>query len=123
MSYSPLQVVILAYDGIIRFINAAHDACNETDPSEQSENVQQNVTKAQLLIAKLQSNLNMDEGGEAARQLKAVYEFATEQLKDIATTKDRKALAQVQSMFVEIRDAWSEVAETFSQPYPQLANI
>jgi flagellar secretion chaperone FliS len=123
MSYSPLQVVILAYDGIIRFINAAHDACSEADPAKQRENVRENVTKAQLLIAKLQSNLNMDEGGEAARQLNTVYEFATVQLKDIAATKDRKALAQVQSMFVEIRDAWSEVAETFSQPYPQLANI
>lgn len=123
MSYSPLQVIILAYDGIIRFIDAAHDACSEKDPFKQSEKVQQNVTKAQLLIAKLQSNLNMDEGGEAARQLKTVYEFAIEQLKDIATTKDRKTLAQIQSMFVEIRDAWSEVAEAFSQPYPQLANI
>ena len=62
----PGQLVLMLFDGAIKFLERAKLGFGIEDPVEMNETVHNNITRAQDIINELNSTLNMDQGGEVA---------------------------------------------------------
>ena len=65
---SPAQVVLLLYNGTIRFLEQARSGFGLDDPKEQNETINNNIQRAQAIINEMNQSLNMAEGGEFAQK-------------------------------------------------------
>jgi flagellar protein FliS len=105
-SSSPLELVVLLYDGALRHVVAASEAVQRQDLIARRDA----VSKALAIITELQSTLNLDEGGQIAIQLDALYTYMTGRLVDLTARKDATALPEVERLLRSLRDAWAQIA-------------
>ena len=68
-SASPTRLVIMLYDGAIRFCTLAQDAMRKRDLDTQNTN----LIKAQRIVGELMCSLNRDAGGAIAANLFSIY--------------------------------------------------
>src|SRR5262249_16922624 len=102
---SPTRLVILLYEGAIRFCSLALDAMQQRNLEAQNAN----LLKTQRILSELVSSLNRESGGEIAANLSRLYLFMLEQLVQ-ANLYDRAApVERVMMMLRELRDSWLEV--------------
>jgi len=105
-SSSPLELVVLLYDGALRHLVAAREAIERQDLVARREA----LSKALAIVTELQSTLNLEEGGAVAQQLDALYTYMTGRLVDATARKDVKALPEVENLLRSLRDAWAQIA-------------
>lgn len=100
---SPLQLVIMLYDGAIRFMESAKSAMREGDLYKQNQACQ----KAQKIIAELISCLDMQRGGEVAQNLFALYTFAYNRLVEANMEDKEDYISQAQRVLTDLRESWT----------------
>jgi flagellar secretion chaperone FliS len=105
-SSSPLELVVLLYNGLLKNVVAAREAASRADLFAKRDH----LSRAFAILSELQSTLNMNEGGDIAVQLDALYTYATGRLSDFNVNGDRAALDEVERLLTPLRDAWSEIA-------------
>jgi flagellar protein FliS len=105
-SSSPLELVVLLYDGALRHLVAAREAVDRQDLITRREA----LSKALAIVTELQSTLNLEEGGAIAQQLDGLYTYMTGRLVDATARKDVKALPEVENLLRSLRDAWAQIA-------------
>jgi flagellar secretion chaperone FliS len=103
---SPAQLLVMLYDGAIRFLTIAR----EKMASGELEARHTNLIKAQKIIAELLCSLNLREGGEVAVNLQRVYTWMLQQLVDANMNDRRKPIDDVEGMLKELRESWAAVA-------------
>lgn len=102
---SPTRLVVLLYDGAIRFCSRALEAMQTKDLVAQNTN----LIKAQKIVGELMASLNKETGGEVAENLTRVYIYLLEQLVD-ANLHDRAESAERALILLrELRESWAEV--------------
>lgn len=99
----PEQLVVMLYDGAIRFLDQARVAL------EQGEDASQPIGRAQDIIVELLASLNRS-AGEIADTLFMLYDFMLHQLFKAVVRKDPKMIEDVSIMLRELREAWATVA-------------
>lgn len=99
------QLIVLLYDGLVRFL----DIALENLPAKKYDLVNENLLKAQDIITELSVSLNM-EAGEFSTKLFNIYSFLNMKLIEGNLNKDPAPLRFVRKMAVELRDAWSQAA-------------
>jgi flagellar secretion chaperone FliS len=105
-SRTPLELVVMLYDGALGFMTAARDAIGRRDiPARRTA-----LSKAMAIIAELQSTLNMDQGGDIARSLDELYRWANVRLLEAAAHNDPAAIDEVAHVIGTLRDGWSGLA-------------
>jgi flagellar protein FliS len=110
LTASPGQLVLMLYDGALKFINLAKEACKMPDEDPRRfELINVNIQKAQNIIVELQSNLNRDAGGELAVTLDRLYDYYERRLFEANIKKTVAPLDEVERFIKELRDAWSEM--------------
>ena len=77
---SPGKLVLMLFDGALRFMNAAREGFNEENFMKRNELINNNLIKAQNIVAELQSSLDMDVPGELPGTLYKLYDFVYYQL-------------------------------------------
>jgi len=77
-SRSPLELVVMLYDGALRFTSEARDAMVRGDIRAR----QQHLSRAMAIVSELQSTLDMETGGEVAEHLDNLYGFVRDRLID-----------------------------------------
>jgi flagellar protein FliS len=105
-SSSPLELVVLLYNGLLKHIVATRDAADRHDLFAKREH----LSHAFAIISELQSTLNMAEGGDIAVSLDGLYTYATGRLSDFNARGERGALDEVERLLTPLRDAWTEIA-------------
>lgn len=98
------KLVLLLYDGAIKFMKTACKAIEE-------DNVQiahNNIMKAENIIYELMSTLNMD-AGDIAGNLMKLYDFMVWQLIEANKDKSIEKIESVISLMSTVREAWREV--------------
>jgi flagellar secretion chaperone FliS len=111
-SRSPLELVVMLYDGAIRFLGEARDA-------EQRKDVWGHATavsKALAIVGELRSTLNLEEGGDMALDLDRLYDYMTTRLLEISTKRDASGLEEVRQLLTTVREGWVQVSAATSQP-------
>lgn len=111
---SPAKLVLMCYDGIIRFLNTAEQALLRKD-WQTSHN---SILKAQAIISELKSSLRMDLG-DIPQNLSRIYDFMYDHLVSANIQKDARKVNDVLRVAIELREVWAEVirrsAETGDQ--------
>jgi flagellar secretion chaperone FliS len=103
---SPLELVVMLYDGALRFLDQAADAMDANDMSAKAVA----LSRALAILAELQNTLNVQDGGDVARQLDALYTHATERLLDANVRRSSGPIREVTALLRPLRDAWAQVA-------------
>lgn len=102
---SPLQLVIMLYDGALRFLEAGKHAMQQGDLERQNHNLQ----KAQRILMELTACLDMEQGGEIARNLFALYSYCLNELVT-ANVEDRPEPIDVCCRILsDLRESWAEL--------------
>lgn len=109
---SPAKLVVMLYDGAIRFLKQGQAAIQQGDREKQNRC----LVRAQQILAALMGALNLEEGGEIARNLMALYQFMHEQLVLANLEDDANRVQQVCRMLESLREAWAQVEVLVRQP-------
>lgn len=111
---SPGHVLILLYDGAIKFLNQAKDYLAANDMAGKGLS----ISKALDIINELDSTLNLDKGGDLAANLHNLYFFCSSRLVMANLKKDAKMIDDVIKILAGIRSAYAEI---ISRPEAQAA--
>jgi flagellar secretion chaperone FliS len=99
---SPLQLVVMLYDGALRFMEAGKHAMIQKDIDKQNLNLQ----KAQRILTELTTCLDMEQGGEVAANLLALYTFATNKLIEANIADDPNGIDVCIEIMSGLRQSW-----------------
>jgi flagellar protein FliS len=109
---SPNQLVLMLYDGAIRFLERARLGFLEEDPLEYNRTVNNNVLRAQDIINELNRSLDMSKGGEFSSNMRRLYTYLDRRLQESNERKDEKAIKEVINRVTVLRDAWAQMLES-----------
>lgn len=102
---TPTRMVVMLYDGAIRFLGQALPAMRARQYDQQSLN----IGKAQAIIAHLRDTLDFQAGGAVAGHLSGLYAGLLDALTD-ANIHDRvERVEEAIAALRELREAWAEV--------------
>ncbi len=101
------KLILIVYDWAIRYCKIAQEkiSANEIDGRTSA------VNKAQNAITELMTSLNMNEGGEIAKNLYRLYDYMNRRLIEVNTKKDEKAIPEVLGYLTDLRSAWVTAIE------------
>jgi flagellar protein FliS len=108
---SPGQLVLLLYNGIIRFLEQARAGFALDDPKEFNEAINNNLLRAQAIINELNQSLNLAEGGEFAQRMRGLYDYFDRRLQESNMTKTEPGIVEVLKHVTVLRDAWAEMLQ------------
>ena len=106
-SRSPLEMVVMLYDGAARFLGQAREALDRGDAVAKRES----LSRALAVIAELQNTLNLDAGGDIASSLDALYTYMIERVLDANLRDDPAAIDEALTLLSPLRDSWSQIAD------------
>jgi len=98
-------LVLMLYDGALRFLEKGHQAMKEKDYHK----AYMEIIRVERILNELMSCLNL-EAGEIAHNLMKLYEFMEWRLILANRDKDPQGLVEVSKLLGSLRDAWVEAA-------------
>ncbi|MCS3916720.1 flagellar export chaperone FliS [Caldanaerobacter subterraneus] len=101
LTASPEELVLMLYNGIIRFIDEAKTALQKKDYVETNAKIQ----RAQDIITELMLTLDMNY--DISKNLYNLYDYMLRRLIDANVKKDIEILDEVRGFAVDLRDTWS----------------
>jgi flagellar protein FliS len=100
---TPGRLVVMLYDGAVRFLHLGLDALRRGDLEAQGLN----LGKAQSILCELTATLDL-RTGEMASELLRIYEYCLRRLL-IANAEDRADhVEEVIELLASLRDAWDQ---------------
>jgi flagellar protein FliS len=110
LTASPGQLVLMLYDGALRFLGHAKDALESPeDTPRRIELINTNLLKAQNIIAELQAGLNHEVGGEHSANLDRLYDYYLRRLLEANLKKRVEPVIEVDRLVRHLRDGWAEM--------------
>ncbi|MDK2791869.1 MAG: flagellar secretion chaperone FliS [Deferribacteres bacterium] len=100
------KLILLLYDGAIKFLRQANRAIESKDIPGAHEN----IIKAENILYELMSTLNMD-AGEIAENLLKLYDFMVWKLIEANKEKNAEKVNSVIKLLLNLREAWKEIVE------------
>lgn len=104
LSASPEQILIMLYDGAIRFTRQAIAGIESDNDLQRREG----VSRAMAIICEFANTLDHEIGGEIAQNLDGLYIFMNRQLTQANIDGDIGKLKVVEGLLVELRETWVE---------------
>jgi flagellar protein FliS len=105
-SRSPLELVVMLYDGALAALCQARDALGRRDLVGKAGG----LSKGFAIVAELQGSLNLDEGGDVAARLDDLYTYVMGRLSEANIGGDPAPLDESIRLLTTLREAWSEIA-------------
>ncbi|MGL1932417.1 MAG: flagellar export chaperone FliS [Desulfotalea sp.] len=104
---SPEQILLMLYDGAIRFIRRAIVGLETGDMKE----VRFGVNKTHAIISEFSNTLDRELGGKIAEDLDALYFFMLKELNSVTIEPDLQKMKDVEKLLVDLRATWGEAVE------------
>ena len=99
------KLIIMLYDGAIK--NASFAV--EHMKSGEIEKVHNCLIKAKNIVTELMATLNMEKGGDVAKNLQSLYSYMFSQLIEANMEKKTQPIVVVIELLKELRVAWVEI--------------
>ena len=114
------KLIIMLYDGAIK--NASFAV--EHMKSGEIEKVHNCLIKAKNIVTELMATLNMEQGGDIAKNLQSLYSYMFSQLIEANMEKKIEPIIVVIDLLKELRAAWVQInkknkTQTTEQQVPQ----
>jgi flagellar protein FliS len=115
---SKARLIVMLYDGAIKSLMAAWERIDEDGKVElyDLDKFNSSCIRAQEIITELMVSLDMQEGGEIAQNLMALYIFFNQELLQANIRRDKKRIGFVLEMMTQLRDSWDTAANTAVVP-------
>ena len=101
------KLIIMLYDGAIKNANFAVQYME----SGEIEKVHDSLIKTKNIVTELLATLNMEHGGEIAKNLKSLYSYMFSLLIEANMEKESKPVLTVIDLLKELRGAWVQIRE------------
>ena len=101
---SPEQILLMLYDGAIRFTRRAIAGIEENQPELKSSG----ISKTMAIISEFSNSLDREIGGHIAEDLDALYEFMLRELISANLQNDVEKLRNVEKLLMDLRQTWGE---------------
>jgi flagellar protein FliS len=101
---SPEKILIMLYDGAIQFLNKAKVAIE----SKNIEDTHNNIISAQRIITEFMNTLDINSGGEMAKNLFSLYEYLHYRLVQANLKKDIEMIDEVIIHLKDLKQTWEE---------------
>ncbi len=111
----PGQLVLMLFDGALRFMATALDGFKEEDLVKRIEAVHNNLIKAQNVLRELQATLDLEKGGEFSERMFALYDYMITQLNQANLCKEPQPIRIVEKLLGQIRTAWAQMLRPSSE--------
>lgn len=104
---TPEQILLMLYDGAIRFTRQAMMA------EENGKQVQklERISKVMAIIIEFSNTLNHDVGGQIAADLDGLYQFMIRELNAARKDETGEKLKNVERLLVDLRQTWGQAVE------------
>jgi len=107
----PEKILLMLYDGAIRFVRRAENAMDEKNIEE--KNIYINKTSA--IVAELAATLDHEVGGSLATDLHRLYMYMIGQLSRGNASNNKNYLLVVERLLVDLRVTWGQAVETYTR--------
>lgn len=107
LTASQEQILLLLYDGAIRFCRQAIAACEDGNGAEK----QGRINKTYAIVDEFSKSLNHDIGGDIAIDLERLYDFMLRQLSEARREDSCDKLKVVENLLIDLRATWGEAVE------------
>ena len=105
-SRTPMEVVVMLYDGAVRYLGQARTAMAANDlPTKRDA-----LSRGMAIVTELQGMLNLDQGGEIAQRLDGLYTYVHGCCLEANTQRNPEKLDEAVRLLTTLRSAWAEVA-------------
>ncbi len=104
---TPGQLVVMLYDGFLRFAGQGKAAMERGDLGEAG----QRLTRAQDIVTELRVSLDMTQG-VVAQNLAGIYEYVGERLTGARLSREPEQIAEAMRCMGDLRTAWAQIANT-----------
>lgn len=105
---TPAQLVIMLYDGAIRFVKVGLEGLNNQD----IEKANLNLGKAQTIISELMSTL--DQSYDVSKNLFALYEYTNYLLIEANIRKSPEKAKEAIGYLTDLRETWVQASKLAS---------
>lgn len=110
LTASPGQLVLLMYDGALRFMAQARAGfALPEDNYSRIEKINVSILRAQAILNELRANLDHNAGGDIAKNLDRLYEYYVRRLQEANLRKDEAPVIEVENLVRTLRDGWAEM--------------
>jgi flagellar protein FliS len=116
LTATPEQLVVMLYDGAVRFLRQAEVAMGEGAWLHAWDK----LGRGEAIIDELIATLNMDTG-EIAERLQAIYIFSKRTLIESRVQRNPEKIGQVVALLTSLREAWAKLAEQAAGKAPASA--
>ena len=106
MTAPPERLVVMLYDGAIRFFFQAAAALREGARTTALERLQ----RGEAIVDHLLGTLDMERGGQIAQNLEGIYVFCKRLLMEARTEDDADKVDLVRNYLAELRESWAQLA-------------
>ncbi|MCH5290892.1 MAG: flagellar export chaperone FliS [Treponema sp.] len=106
------KLVVMLYEGAVSEIEKAIPMIgpNGKIDANKIESFGNHLQKVMDIITELQVSLDMESGGEIAKNLLSLYVYFNKELLECTIKHDRKKLETVLDMLRQLRDSWVQAA-------------
>lgn len=108
------RLVVLLYEGAIKQLLGAISYIEDSGKIA-PKNIEKFgicIQKTQAIITELQVSLDMEKGGEIAKNLMSLYIFFNEELTAANISHDKKKLESILKMVKDLADSWRQIANS-----------
>ena len=102
------NLVVMLYDGAIRFLGIAIKAFEREDPLDFNFTIHENITRTQAIIRELNRSLDTEKAGELGDHLVSLYDYFDNRLQEANVHKNKEIIEEILQRISDLRDAWSE---------------
>ena len=100
-----VELIQMLFDGLIESLVTARGHIEHGSIEDKNKS----LTRAGRIVIGLQGALDLDKGGDLAKNLHELYGYVTRRLIHVNARNDLAALQEVQTLMSEIRQAWRDV--------------
>lgn len=111
LTASPAKLLLMAYDGAIRFCRIASEKMAEEKFDEQSVN----INKALAVVCELLCTLKDEVDPALTGRLKSIYTYVIEKLGYANMKQDQEALAEAIRILTDLRQTWAQAEMMLQQ--------
>ncbi|MBQ9495799.1 MAG: flagellar export chaperone FliS [Treponema sp.] len=108
------HLIVLLYEGAVRQLSIASELF-DADGKVKAPDIEKYsicLQKTQAIITELQVSLDMDKGGEIAKNLMSLYIYFNSELMAASINQNKQKVDFVRTMMSQLADSWRQIANS-----------
>ncbi|NLW86716.1 MAG: flagellar export chaperone FliS [Planctomycetes bacterium] len=102
---SPGKVVVLLYEGAIKFLTRAAEEIENGNPGQKGYYINKGID----IVDELNASLDIEAGGEIAQNLRSLYVFMMKHLNQANIKQDAEMVRHVIKLLEDLNSAWKAI--------------